>query len=163
MKQLVLAFSIAAALVLANTSAPAPTPALPSLNSAGPFLIAEIQDKLDGRWDRAWSGLAALHQRVAPRQVYVRCERSTPFLAQTLRLGVVSARRALVRVPGLTRRMPGAAVKLRVALSWYGPRDPIVITPTLHLVALDGKWRWLLSQQRYRLYQRGKCGSLPPV
>jgi hypothetical protein len=137
--------------------------AAPSLASARIFVISEVQAKLDGRWGHAWSTLYPAHQRIAVRPVYIRCERSTPFYARTMVFGVVRARRALVRVPGLAERVPGAAVTLRVALGWYGPRDPIVITPTLHLVALRGGWRWLLSDEMYRVYRTGACGALPPV
>lgn len=163
MKRLVLSLSVVAALGFVGAGASAPLRASPSLSSAGPFLLSELRDKLDGRWDRAWSSLTPLHQRLVPEQVYVRCERSTPFLARTVTLGVVRVRHARVSVPGMRNRLPGAAVTVRVVLSWYGPRDPIVITPTLHLVAVGGRWRWALSKQRYRLYTRRECGSLPPV
>jgi hypothetical protein len=139
------------------------TRAAPSLTSARIFVISEVRAKLDGRWARAWSTLYPAHQRIAVKPVYIRCERSTPFFARTMVFGVVRARRALVRVPGLGERVPGAAVTLRVALGWYGPRDPIVITPTLHLVTADGGWRWLLSDEMYRAYRTGACGALPPV
>jgi hypothetical protein len=127
------------------------------------FVLSEVQDKLDGRWGRAWSTLYPAHQRVAVRPVYIRCERATPFFAPTLVYGIWHVRQTLVRVPGLAQRVRGVAVTLRVALRWYGPRDPIVLTPTLHLVAVRGGWRWLLSDEMYRVYREGACGSLPPL
>ncbi|HEY2406258.1 MAG TPA: hypothetical protein VGI10_09655 [Polyangiaceae bacterium] len=135
----------------------------PPLSSARGFVLDEVQAKLDGRWSRAWSSLFPLHQRVAVKAVYVRCERATPFLSQTRAFGILRVRRALVHVPGLSRSLPGAAVTLRVALGWYGPRDPIVLTPTLHVVAIGGRWRWLLSGESYLMYRHAACGSLPPV
>jgi hypothetical protein len=157
---------LALAGVLAGAAA-APTGAtaraLPSLESARVFVVSEVQDKLDGRWGRVWSTLYPAHQRVAVRPVYIRCERSTPFFAPTLVFGVLRVRETLVPVPGLARRVSGVAVTLRVALRWYGPRDPIVLTPTLHLVAVDGGWRWLLSDEMYRMYRHGACGGLPPI
>jgi hypothetical protein len=147
-----------------GTSSPAPVARVrPTLSSAGVFLTAELREKLDGRWSRAWSSLYPLHQRVAVKPVYVRCERATPFLARTLTFGILHVRRARVRVAGLARSLPGAAVTLRVRIAWYGPRDPIVLTPTLHVVAVDGHWRWLLSSSSYRMYRQAACGSLPPV
>ena len=147
-----------------DVSTPTPTrPQTPTLSSAGVFLVDELRQKLDGRWSRAWSSLYPLHQRVAVKAVYVRCERTTPFLAQTLTFGILRARRTLVHVPGMSRDVPGAAVTLRVALAWYGPRDPIVLTPTLHVVAVGGRWRWLLSSKSYLMYRHAACGSLPPV
>jgi hypothetical protein len=161
--------AIVAAVVIAvgrtDTSNPAPaghTSPL-TLSSAGTFLVNELQEKLDGRWSRAWTSLYPPHQRVAVKAVYVRCERTTPFLSQTLTFGILRVRRALVYVPGRSRPLAGAAVTLRVALGWYGPRDPIVITPTLHVVAVAGHWRWLLSSESYVKYRHAACGSLPPV
>jgi hypothetical protein len=157
----------AAAIAVGRTDASsraqaAPVP-VPTLSSARAFVLDELQDKLDGRWSRAWSSLYAPHQRVAVKAVYVRCERATPLLTQTRAFGILHVRRALVHVPGLARAVPGAAVKLRVALAWYGPRDPIMLTPTLHLVAVGGRWRWLLSGTSYLMYRHAACGSLPPV
>jgi len=138
-------------------------PSAPTLSSARTFLLEELHQKLDGRWSKAWSSLYPLHQRVAVKAVYLRCERATPFFSPTLSFGILRIRRARVHVPGLAQSLPGAAVTLRVALAWYGPRDPIVLTPTLHVVAVGGRWRWLLSSQSYRMYRTAACGSLPPV
>lgn len=159
----IVALLVVGATAAAPCASPATTRSIPSLESARIFVISEVRAKLDGRWARAWSTLYPPHQRIAVKPVYVRCERSTPFFAPTLVFGVSRARRALVRVPGVAHRVPGAAVTLRVSLKWYGPRDPIVITPTLHLVPVDGGWRWLLSDEMYRVYRTGACGALPPV
>lgn len=144
-----------------DTASPrAATPvASPTLSSARSFLLQELQDKLDGRWSKAWSSLYPAHQRVAVKAVYTRCESATPFLSRTLMFGIIGVRRAQVHVPGRAQSVPGAAVKLRVALAWYGPRDPIVLTPTLHVVAVGGRWRWLLSDESYLMYRHEACGS----
>jgi hypothetical protein len=157
----------ATVITVGRTDTPSPAPVAPvvtpTLSSAGVFLVGELRAKLDGRWSRAWSSLYPMHQRVAVKPVYVRCERATPFLTRTLTFGVLRIRRSRVHVPGLARSLPGAAVTLRVRLAWFGPRDPIVLTPTLHVVAVDGRWRWLLSSSSYRMYRQAACGSLPPV
>src|SRR5690348_11527786 len=109
--------AVVAATVIAvgrTGTTPAPAPVrTPTLSSAGVFLVGELRAKLDGRWSRAWSSLYPLHQRVAVKPVYVRCERGTPFLAQTLTFGVLRIRRSRVHVPGLAGSLPGAAVTLR--------------------------------------------------
>jgi hypothetical protein len=157
----------AAGVAVGRTDASSPAtvtpPPAPTLSSGRAFLLDELREKLDGRWSQAWSSLYPLHQRLAVRAVYVRCERATPFLSRTRTFVIVHARRELVHVPGLSKMIPGAAIKLRVTLAWYGPRDPIVLTPTLHIVAVGGRWRWLLSNQSYLTYRHGACGSLPPV
>ena len=142
----------------ARTSTPPPT-----LHSAGAFLMQEIDDKEHGRWARVWQSLYPLHQHVAPRIVFVRCETATPFPAALRSSHLVLVRRDLVRVPGLERRIAGAAVTVRVELAWYGPRDPITFDHTFHLVAMNGRWRWLLSTSRYLLYQHEGCGVVPSL
>ena len=130
-----------------------------SLENAGPFLLQSIKDKVDGRWGKAWSGLYPFHQHVVSRPAFVRCESSTPFPAPLRSMSVVRVRRVAVHVPGLVHPVAGVAVTMHVELTGYGPRDPIRLSPTFHLVPVHGHWTWLLSAERYRLYTHGGCGS----
>jgi hypothetical protein len=66
-----------------------------------------------------------------------------------------------VRVPGAATSVRGVAVTVRVAVRWYGPRDPLTFTHTFHLVPVHGHWTWLLSPQRYALYRHDGCGGFP--
>ncbi|HVP75726.1 MAG TPA: hypothetical protein VMS63_06870 [Gaiellaceae bacterium] len=137
------------------------TPTWPPLATAGPFLLESIRDKVDGRWDRAWRSLFPLHRLAVPEATYARCEAATPFAAPLDSIRVVNIRRSPVRVPGLARPVPGVAVTVHVELSWYGPRDPITLTPSFHLVPVRGHWTWLLSAERYELYVREGCSTMP--
>jgi hypothetical protein len=137
--------------------------AQPPLATAAAFLIEDIREKDEGHWARAWRTLYPGNRRIVPQVVYARCERATPFLVPLQSLRVIRVRRALVRVPGLRRHVPGAAVTVRVELTWYGPRDPIAFDHTFHLVPVHGEWRWLLSPDRYRLYAREACGTVPAL
>ena len=137
--------------------------AQPPLATAAAFLLQDIREKEEGHWARAWRTLYPAHRRIVPQVVYVRCERATPFFVPLQALRMIRVRRALVRVPGLKRHVPGAAVTVRVELTWYGPRDPITFDHTFHLVQVHGGWRWLLSPGRYRLYAREGCGTVPAL
>ena len=132
--------------------------AWPPLQTAGDFLVTEIRTKLDGRWAAAWRDLYPPHRLVASRLAYVTCERSTPFPAKLQSVRVLSVLRGRVAVAGLTQPVPGVAVRVRIALGWYGSRDPVVFSHTFHLVPVHGRWTWLLSKQRYRLYRSDACG-----
>lgn len=132
----------------------------PSLRSAGPFMLADIRYKTDGKWGLAWQTLYPAHQVVARRSVYVACETETPWPAATQAFDLVGVRRASVHVPG-GPVVEGAAVTVRVTVPWYGPRDPIRFVHTFHLVPVNGHWTWLLSPQRYALYRQDGCGSFP--
>lgn len=130
-----------------------------SYASAAGFMLSSIEDKVDGDWGRAWHSLYPLHRRIAPRDAFIRCESATPFPARLESLHVVDVRAAAVRVPGLRHAVPGVAIRIRVELAWYGPRDPIVFRHTFHLIPVHGSWTWLLSPSRYRLYERGACST----
>ena len=142
-----------------TTSRPVSSETRPGLShaSAERFFLETVEDKLRGDWDRAWESLYPLHQRIATRNAFVRCEARTPFSAPLQALHVVDVRDANVRVAGRPRPVPGVAVHVVVELRWYGPRDPIVFRHTFHLVAVHGRWAWLLSPSRYRLYERHAC------
>ena len=128
-------------------------------SSARRFLLTTIDEKVRGDWARAWTSLYPPHQQVATRDAYIRCESHTPFPAPLERLRIATVHPADVRVPGLRRTVPGVALTVVVSLRWYGPRDPIVFRHTFHLIPVHGRWTWLLSTSRYRLYARGACGA----
>jgi hypothetical protein len=116
--------------------------------------------KVDGKWGLAWQTLYPAHKVVARRSVYVECEKSTPWPAPVKSFELVGVRRASFRAPGVGI-VDGAAVAVRIAVKWYGERDPFTFTHTFHLVPVNGHWTWLLSPQRYALYRHDGCGHFP--
>ena len=144
--------------VAAARTAPAP---MPPLRTAGAFMLDDIRFKVDGKWDLVWQSLYPAHQAEAPRRIFDRCEAGTPFAAPLQGATLAGVRRTAVRVPGQAGTVPGVAVTVRVALEWYGPRDPIQFEHTFHLVPVNGRWTWLLSKQRYALYAHEGCRNLP--
>ena len=129
----------------------------PALRSAGPFFLAVLGQKIRGDWARAWQSLYPLHRRIAPRRTFIRCETATRFPARLESIHVVRVRAVPFRVAGVPHPMRSAAVTVAVELRWYGPRDPITFTHTFHLVPVHGRWTWLLSLDRYRLYKHHAC------
>ena len=146
-----------------KAGAPRTTGAALSLAAAADFLRAEVKLKNEGRWDAAWQGLYPFHQRVALRSSFDYCESTSPFPAKLQSFRVLRTRHSLVRVAGLRRLVPGATVTIRIDLAWYGPRDPITFTHAFHLVPARGHWTWLLSDERYRIYERAGCTAAPAV
>ena len=130
---------------------------VPSFRSAGRFLLTVVEQKVGGDWAKAWQSLYPLHQRIAPRDTFIRCETATPFSAPLKSIHVIHVRAAPVQVAGVLRPVPGVAVMVAVKLRWYGPRDPITFTHTFHLLPVQGHWRWILSPDRYRLYRQDAC------
>jgi hypothetical protein len=137
-----------------NSRTPVPAP---SLRSAGRFFLTVLEQKVSGEWAKAWQSLYPVHQRIAARDTFVRCETARPFPAPLESIHVVRVRAVPFRAPGALHPVPSAAVTVAVDLRWYGPRDPITFTHTFHLVAVHGRWTWLLSLDRYRLYRQDAC------
>jgi hypothetical protein len=162
MRGIVAAASALAAAVLAAPAAGAGS-GWPPLRTAGPFLVETVYEKTRGHWGTAWRTLYPAHKRVAPRRMYVRCERSTQFPAPLQHVRVLGAERGLVRVAGSTRGVPGVAVTVEVTLGWTDPREPIVFTHTFHLVPDHGRWTWVLSPTQYRDYGKDACLFRPAV
>jgi hypothetical protein len=135
-----------------NTSTP-----VPSLRSAGRFFLTVLEQKVSGDWAKAWQSLNPLHKRIAARDTFIRCETARPFPVPLESIHVVRVRAVPFRAPGSRHPVPSAAVTVAVELRWYGPRDPLTFTYTFHLVASHGRWTWLLSVDRYRLYRQGAC------
>ena len=145
-----------------DPSVPVAVAAWPPLATAGAFFLADVRDKIDGRWGASWLNLYPPHQQLVSQSDFVRCETATPFLAPLRSIRVLSVRRAPVDVPGLTLPVPGVALGVRLEIAaGYGPRDPVVLRHTFHLVPVDGRWTWILSPSRYKLYRDHACTSLP--
>ena len=99
--------------------------------TAGPFFLADVRDKIDGRWGASWLNLYPLHQQLVSQADFVTCENSTPFPAPLHAIRVLSVRPSSVKVPGLTLPVPGVALDVRLEIAaGYGPRDPIVLRHT---------------------------------
>jgi hypothetical protein len=146
-----IAAATVAALVLA-APASAVGDGWPPLRTAGPFLLETVYEKTHGQWGAAWRTLYPAHKRVAPRRMYVRCERATPFPAELQSIRVVDAHKGLVDVAGLPRPVPGVAVTVQVTLD-----GSIRFTHVFHLVPHSGRWTWILSPESYRDYAEDAC------
>jgi hypothetical protein len=136
--------------------------AWPPLPTAGTFLKTEIRTMAQGRYALAWTRLYPAHRAIVPKPVYVACEKRLPFPASFRSAKVVRVQRSMVSVAGSPKPVAGAAVTVRIALTWYG-RDPLTFTHTFHLVPVGRRWTWILSPQRYRMYEASGCGFKPRV
>ena len=158
------AVAVAAAALAAGahgaTEASRTTAGWPALRTAGPFLLSEIREKVQGRWGLAWQSLYPTHRAVAPRAAFVLCESQTPLQLPLKSIHVAHVHRAAVHVPGLAQPVAGVAVTIEIAVQGYGPRDAIDFAYTFHLVPVEGRWTWLLSAARYKLYRDDACGDI---
>ncbi len=124
----------------------------------GTFMLRSIRQRVANDWAGAWTTLYPTHQRLAGRAQFATCEMATPWPAQLVRIRLVATRPALVAVAGLPRPVAGAAVTVEYTLRTPAfERDPFTRRHTFHLVAVDGRWRWILSKATYRWFASGGC------
>jgi hypothetical protein len=114
------------------------------------------------RYAVAWNDLTPADKKVAPLQEYVGCETRSPVLAAPIEARVVRVRDESVGLGnGMFVRSKAVDVRLRF-------RGNFKLVHTVHLVASDGRWTWILPSWRYRDYRADKCpidagSSAPPA
>ena len=109
---------------------------------------------------QAWGDLHPEDQRVAPLAEYVGCESRSPVIARPLRVKVLSVNAESVGL-GNGKFVESTAVDVKLAFA-----GNFSLVHTVHLVAEDGKWKWILPSWRFRDYRADRCptdpGSAPP-
>ncbi len=124
------------------------------------FLRGIVRGVAANDYERVWPTLHPAQQRIATRELYVRCERLTPVPGHLAGLQVVRAIDSRITVAGAgAKRVVSKAVTFRVKIADAASGQAVVVTQTAHAVAIDGHWRWILSAQRFASYQSGSCPS----
>jgi hypothetical protein len=112
------------------------------------------------RYAVAWDDLTPADKKVAPLDEYVGCETRSPVLAAPVETHVVRIRDESV---GLGNGMFVKSKAVDVGMRFRGN---FKLVHTVHLVASNGKWTWILPSWRYRDYRADKCpidaGSTAP-
>jgi hypothetical protein len=112
------------------------------------------------RYAQAWGDLHSIDQKVAPLAEYVGCETRSPVVARPLSVKVVSVNDESVGL-GDGKFLDSTAVDVRMRFA-----GSFSLVHSVHLVAEDGKWKWILPSWRYRDYRADRCptdaGSTPP-
>jgi hypothetical protein len=112
------------------------------------------------KYVEAWGDLHSVDQKVAPLAEYVGCETRSPVIARPLSVKVVSVNEESVGL-GDGKFIDSTSVDVRMTFA-----GSFKLVHSVHLVAEDGKWKWILPSWRYRDYRDDKCptdaGSAPP-
>jgi hypothetical protein len=126
----------------------------------GRFAVKVVNLLLANHYAQAWGDLHPEDQRVAPLAEYVGCETRTPILARPLAVKVLTVNNESVGL-GNGKFVDSKAVDVRLRFE-----GAFKLTHTVHVVAEDGKWRWILPSWRFRDYRADRCpsdaGSGPP-
>jgi hypothetical protein len=127
----------------------------------GAFAINVVKLITGNSYSRAWQDMHSTDQKVAPLEEYVACESRSPVLTAPTSVKVVGVTEESVGL-GNGSFVESTAVHVRMAF----PGAENVLTHTVHLVAEDGHWKWILPSWRFRDYRADKCptdaGSTAP-
>ena len=129
------------------------------------FLRGIVTEIAANDYDSAWQRLHPAQQRVATRTTYVRCEQLTPIPGHLDWIRVVSTKDERINVPGDSGIVDSKAVTLRLKLSEPVLKESVIVTKTVHAVAVDGRWRWILTPERFGTYRARSCpgATVPPT
>jgi hypothetical protein len=108
------------------------------------------------RYVQAWGDLHSVDQKVAPLAEYVACETRSPVIARPLSVKVVSVNDESVGL-GNGKFLDSTSVDVRMTFA-----GGFHLVHSVHLVAEDGKWKWILPPWRYRDYSSGTCPTAQP-
>ena len=149
-----LTFLIAAAAVAAGTGAA--TAAAPKPGAAD-FIKSVVRQLVSNDYEHAWLSLHPAQQRLVPQEEYVRCELQSPIATRLVWIKVARVTSARFVVDGVAGRVAGKAVRLRIKLADDASGAEVVVTHTAHVVAVGGRWRWILPVGRIQLYSSNAC------
>ena len=113
------------------------------------------------RYAQAWGDLHSKDQHVAPLGEYVDCETRSPVIVRPRGVKVTKVTEESFGIgDGTFVETKAVAVRLTFAGAFK-------VTHTVHLVAEDGRWKWILPSFRFRDYKANRCpvdpaSSAPP-
>jgi hypothetical protein len=127
------------------------------------FLRGIVSQIARNDYGAVWPRLHPAQQRVATRSTYVRCEQLTPIPGHLDWIRIVSMKDERITVPGDHGVVDSKAVIFRLRLSEPVLKQSVTVTQTVHAVAVDGRWRWILSPQRFGVYRSKSCPGAAPA
>jgi hypothetical protein len=114
------------------------------------------------RYEQAWQRLHPSHKRVAPVSRYVFCEELSPIPGRLVSVTSGTAEDEPTTLsPG--RVVAGKAVPVRIVLEDLATGESTAVSTIVHAIAVQGKWTWILRQDRLADYAAGRCtDAVPP-
>jgi hypothetical protein len=122
--------------------------------------VRVLDQIVHNHYSDAWGDLHSVDQKVAPLAEYVGCETRSPVIARPRSVKVLSVNTESVGL-GDGKFVESTAVDIRMGFA-----GNFSLVHTVHLVAEDGRWKWILPSWRFRDYKADRCptdsGSSPP-
>ena len=103
---------------------------------------------LDSDFGKAWDSLHPAHQAVVARDTFINCQvgNSIPWT----RVEIIRERDEIWEAPEVGQ-LTTRAVEARL----IGDQD--ITEGTLHMIEVDGVWRWFLDEDAVRTFKQGQC------
>jgi hypothetical protein len=120
-------------------------------HDAGTAVKRLLEQEYVGSYASAWIDLHPRHQRFVTSAEYEECRRGIDVQGTLESVLILDVRDAPLTVYGLPPRTPAKAVEVRVAT------DESEFTETYHVVRVDDRWRWVLSDRAARGFARTDC------
>jgi hypothetical protein len=132
-------------------------PAAAARPAASTFITRVVRQLVNNDYAHAWLSLHPAQQQLVPQEEYVRCELQAPVAGRLVWIKVVRVVAARFTVGGVTGKVAGKAVTVRLKLVDEAGGGSVVVTHTAHAVWAGGRWRWILPASRIGLYSSSGC------
>jgi hypothetical protein len=120
-------------------------------HDAGAAVKTLLEQEYFGDYGGAWDRLHPRHQRLVTRQEYEECRRGIDVQGTIESVVVLDVQDEPLTVFGLPPSTPSKLVKVRVVT------DETQYTASYHVVRVGDEWRWVLTDQAARGFNRTDC------
>jgi hypothetical protein len=131
----------------------------PSLGDPVAFLRATVAQIAANDYAEAWNTLEPVQQGLVPQTRYVRCESASPIPGVLSSLRELGVRHEELHVAGTSGRFDAVAVTFRIVISEPALHESVAVVHTVHAVAREGRWAWILPAKRLQLDSSPTCGA----
>ena len=125
----------------------------------GDFFTRRIKYEFLGQYGRSWDSLHPGQQAIVTRTRYEECREEVSDQVAGVdfqSLKVIETYEDPIDAAGVPEKT-STAVTVEVTVSDGNEED--TLTDTLHAVAVDGEWKWLLPPADVRAFKQGICPS----
>jgi hypothetical protein len=123
----------------------------PENREAGVAVKRVLEQEYFGDYGGVWDTLHPRHQRLVTREAYEECRRGIDLTGTIESVVVLDVEDTPLTVYGLRPRTPAKRVEVRVLT------DESQYTSSYHVVLVDDRWRWVLTDKAARGFRRTPC------
>jgi hypothetical protein len=126
------------------------------------FLRGVVRQIAANDYDAVWAKLHPAQQRFATRRAYVQCEQLSPIPGHLDSVELVGSAEERINVAGDSGTVDSEAATFKVTISEPVLKERVSVRMKVHAVAVEGRWRWILSAKRFAPYRANTCPGMTP-